>query len=168
MDRPTWDNWLMSLALVVSSRSTDESTKHGAILCDSKYRILGVGYNGFPRGSNDNQMPQDRPIKYDHIIHAEANCLLNSQNLLLGEDYTMYVTGFPCPGCFLLMCQAGVKNIVYGPVQSACVDKDRISLVKNLAASRNMLLRYYGGPFVIHLLAGKNLENNINPFDFDN
>lgn len=160
----------MSLALVVASRSPDISTKHGALICNARHQILGVGYNGFPRGSRDSLKPQDRPAKYDHIIHAEANCLLNSQNLLSGCGYTVYVTGFPCPGCFNLMVQAGVEQIVYGPITSACIDSGKVQLVKEEAQDRGVVLRYFGGPLLLEKLPEKYLfvkETKLNPFGYE-
>jgi dCMP deaminase len=138
--RPTWDEWFMALAMVVSSRSTDKSTKHGAVLTNQKKQIIGVGYNGYPRGSDDENLPQNRPAKYDYFLHAEENCLLNSQNLLLGDHYTMYVTGIPCPRCLNQMIQAGVTTIVCGTVQSACVDSQKTELVLSIAKQHNVQL----------------------------
>lgn len=148
--RPNWDDWLMSLAFVVSQRSCDISTKHGAILTNEKHQILGVGYNGFPRGGNDAVLPQHRPEKYGYMVHAEANCLLNSQNLLLSSGYVMYITGMPCTGCMLLMIQSGVKTIVYGPVVSACVNKDEAAIVIHLAEEYKINIY----PFCGELLSG--------------
>ena len=133
LDRPSWDVWFLSLCHLVSMRSHDPDTKHGAILCDKNHRILGVGYNGYPRGSNDSIMPTTRPDKYSVTIHAESNCILNSQNLLLGENYTMYVTGVPCPNCFIMMVQAGVKKIIHSQTQSKCVDLSKVELIHSLA-----------------------------------
>jgi dCMP deaminase len=131
--RPSWDVWFLTICHIISTRSHDPSTKHGAILCDSNHRILGVGYNGYPRGSNDSKMPVTRPEKYDVFLHAENNCLLNSPNLLMGSNYTMYLTGPPCPVCFISMVQAGVKRIIHSQVQSNCVPQDKIDLVQKLA-----------------------------------
>ncbi len=132
-DRPDWDEWLLSIAFLVSLRSPDKSTKHGAVLSNECHQILGIGYNGFIRGSKDNQLPQTRPLKYRYLLHAEVNCILNSQNLLFGKNYTMHITGMPCSNCFLQIAQSRVKKIIYGSVTSRCVDVEQMNIVNDLA-----------------------------------
>ena len=145
MDRPSWDEWFMGMCFWVSRRSPDTSTKHGAVLCDKHHRILGVGYNGFPRGCDDTQLPMTRPLKYLTVIHAETNCLFNSQNLLLGDNYTMYITGFPCSNCFSTMLQFDIRRVVYGPVSSQCINEEQVGLIKDLAEMRSIRLEKYTG-----------------------
>ena len=147
INRPSWEDWFMGMCFWVSLRSPDPSTKHGAILCNSSHQILGVGYNGFPRGCNDGDMPLTRPEKYDIMIHAEENCLLNSQNLILGIGHTMYITGFPCSRCFAKIIQCGIHKVVYGPVPSMCVQEEQIQLVEKLSNSGNVSLEEYMGNF---------------------
>ena len=144
--RPSWDDWFMGMCFWVSLRSPDPSTKHGAILCNDRHQILGVGYNGFPRGCNDENMPLTRPEKYDVIIHAEENCLLNSQNLLMGIGHTMYITGYPCSRCFAKTMQY-VKKVVYGPLTSACVQEEQIELVERMSKNSGVPLEKYAGNF---------------------
>jgi dCMP deaminase len=47
--RITWDQYFMGLALLSAQRSKDARTKIGACIVDSHNRIVGIGYNGFPR-----------------------------------------------------------------------------------------------------------------------
>jgi len=143
LGRPSWDQWFMSMAFLVSTRSPDVSTKHGSVLVNDKKQILGVGYNGFPRGSDDEKIPQTRPLKYLYILHSEVNCLLNSQNLMLSDNYTMYVTGMPCPNCMNQMIQSGVKKIVYGNRVSKCVDKETEEIVKGIAADHGVEMVFF-------------------------
>ena len=49
VSRPSWDEYFMELALVVSKRSTCLRQKVGAIIVKDK-RILATGYNGAPSG----------------------------------------------------------------------------------------------------------------------
>ncbi len=140
MNRPEWDTWFMGMCCLAATRSLDSSTVHGAVICDSNHRLLGIGYNGFPRNCDDSTFPSERPIKYDVTIHAEENCLLNSQNLLMGSQYTMYVTGLPCSRCFIKIMQYDISRVVYGNVVSHCVDIAQHDLVHNLANMRNIKL----------------------------
>lgn len=130
----------MGMCCVAATRSPDSSTCHGAVVCDSNHRLKGIGYNGFPRGCDDSRFPTDRPQKYDVTIHAESNCLLNSENLSMGSNYTMYVTGMPCSRCFIKIMQYDITRVVYGNVISRCVDESQSKLVLELAAMRKIKL----------------------------
>ena len=50
----------MSIALVTSLKSKDLNTKVGAVLVDRDNHIVGTGYNGFPKGVDDEQLPSGR------------------------------------------------------------------------------------------------------------
>ena len=49
MSRPSWDEYFLQIATLVSSRSTCLRRKVGAVIVKDK-RILTTGYNGVPRG----------------------------------------------------------------------------------------------------------------------
>lgn len=108
--RPSWTDYFLGLAKVVSQRSHDMQTQHGCVITDSNNRILGVGYNGFPRGLNDNQLPNIRPDKYPWMIHAERNALSNC--IVRPENGTAYVTGQCCNDCIMALWQEGVTTVV--------------------------------------------------------
>jgi dCMP deaminase len=139
-DRPDWHSYLMSLACLVSMRSPDPSTKHGAVIVDSKHRILGLGYNGFPRGGKSGY-PVTRPEKYNYVVHSELNALLNCNTST--EGATVYVTGLPCNHCMIAMAQAGIEVIVYGRVGSAMVPVEVQEMTEFIAANHNIALVPY-------------------------
>ena len=112
----SWDTYFMGVALLSSYRSKDPSTKVGACIVNEQKRIIGIGYNGFPFGCDDDQFPWDREgdyldCKYPYVVHAEPNAILNSTTSLQGA--TLYVTLFPCNECAKLIIQSGIKEIVY-------------------------------------------------------
>jgi dCMP deaminase len=110
MERPSWTNYFLGLAKVVSQRSHDSQTQHGCVITDSNNRVLGIGYNGFPRGLDDKLLPNTRPEKYPWMIHAERNALSNC--LVRPEDGIAYVTGQCCNDCAMALWQEGVTTIV--------------------------------------------------------
>ena len=110
MSRPDWTNYFLGLAKVISQRSHDIHTQHGCVITDSKNRILGVGYNGFPRGLVDKDLPTNRPEKYKWMIHAERNALSNC--IVRPENGIAYVTGQCCNDCMISMWQEGITKIV--------------------------------------------------------
>jgi len=110
MQRPNWIDYFLGLAKVVSQRSHDLQTQHGCVITDRHNRILGLGYNGFPRGLDDTLLPKTRPDKYPWMIHAERNALSNC--IIRPENGIAYVTGQCCNDCIMALWQEGVTRIV--------------------------------------------------------
>lgn len=108
--RPDWNNYFLGLAKVVSQRSHDIHTQHGCVITDRNNRILGVGYNGFPRGLEDSKLPTSRPEKYDWMVHAERNALSNC--IVRPDNGVAYVTGQSCCDCIMALWQEGVTKVV--------------------------------------------------------
>lgn len=108
---PSWADYFLSIAKVVSTRSKDSQTQVGAVLT-SDNRIIATGYNSFPPNMDDTILPNMRDLKYDWMSHAEKSCILNSTHPIhqLNEP-TIYITMPPCFFCLQLMVQAGIKNI---------------------------------------------------------
>ena len=112
----TWDEYFMGFAKLSARRSKDPNTTVGACIVNTKKRIVGIGYNGFPYGCHDKDFPWGREgdfldTKYPYVVHAEPNAILNSTTKL--DDATLYVTLFPCNECAKLIIQSGIKEIVY-------------------------------------------------------
>jgi deoxycytidylate deaminase len=107
----------MVQAIWAKTRSPDTSTQCGCVIINSRGCIVGQGYNGYPRGVNDDKMPQMRPEKYPPILHSEENAILNSTGDL--EDATLYVSGPPCTHCWAHIIQKGIKRVVYGPITTS-------------------------------------------------
>lgn len=105
----------MRLAREISTWSRDPSTKIGAVIVNDERRILATGYNGFPRGIDDNEERlNDREQKYSLIVHGEMNALMNA--LYSGvsvKGATIYVWGLPiCAECTKNVIQAGIARVV--------------------------------------------------------
>lgn len=114
----------MVQALWAKVRSPDVSTQHGCIIVNSDKQIAGQGYNGYPRGVDDDKMPQTRPEKYGPILHADENAILNSNEFL--EGATMYITGPPCTHCWAQIIQKRIDRVVIGPIRSKSADSAHI------------------------------------------
>lgn len=114
----TWDEYFMGVALLSAKRSKDPHTKVGACIINSRKRIVGIGYNGFPLGCDDDEFPwnsessSELDTKYPYVVHAEANAILNSTVQSL-DGATIYVSLFPCNDCAKLIIQSGIKKIIY-------------------------------------------------------
>ena len=133
MKRPTKDEYYMHVAYVVSERSLDPRTKHGCISVSQEGSILSTGYNGPPRGVNDNLVPLTDPEKYLYMIHCEANCIYNvAMNGTALKGCTFYVTGIPCPKCLQAMYQVGAEEIVMLERESVSTDDDWYEMIRFL------------------------------------
>jgi len=100
----------MGLARYISGESKDPSTQVGCAVLDPKGRVMGLGYNGFPRGIQDDERLGDRAKKYPMIVHAEANAILNARGGV--EGGTLFCTAVPCSTCAGLIIQAGIVEVV--------------------------------------------------------
>lgn len=117
-DYINWDQYFMGVALLSAERSKDPSTQVGACIVGEDNRILSMGYNGMPRGCDDDDMPWGRDgaaldSKYVFVCHAELNAILNYHGTGNLKGARVYVTLFPCNECAKAIIQAGITKIVY-------------------------------------------------------
>lgn len=99
--------------------STCGKKKYAAVLLDDLDHVVGMGYNGGPRGTKhceDGGCPRliedsKSGSNYDNCIaiHAEANALLHS-------DYStkpkkIYVNGPPCFSCAKLIINSTIQSV---------------------------------------------------------
>lgn len=150
--RPCWTDYFMAFAELAAVRSHDPDTKHGAVIVDTKCRILGIGYNGFPRGGDESRYSTERPDKYAVMVHAELNAILNCNTR--PEGATLYVTGCPCPRCMLTIIQSGIVRVVFGKRISVMVGDDERGGVSLLARNHGVELIEYLADGVALLLSG--------------
>jgi dCMP deaminase len=114
--RASWDEYFMSIAQVVATRSTGPRKYVGAVIVRNR-TILSTGYNGSIRGmphcSDVGHMMEDGHCVA--TIHAEANAIIQAaRNGVMIEGATNYVTASPCWSCFKQLANAGVTRICYG------------------------------------------------------
>ena len=137
--KPEWDEYFMSMAVLISMRSIDPSQKNGCVIVDDNKKVLSIGYNGFPRGSKDELIPLTRPEKYLFIEHAEKNAILNKQFDI--KDSTLYNVGFPCLPCFRSIIQSGIKRVVYlDKIKSRVISEEDEEAINKLMIGRKDLV----------------------------
>jgi len=112
----SWDEYFMGVALLSAKRSKDPNTNVGACIVTPDKKIVGTGYNGFPLGCSDDNLPWAREgslfdTKYAYVCHAELNAILNSTRNL--NECSIYVALFPCNECAKAIIQSGIKEVVY-------------------------------------------------------
>ena len=107
-----WHQRFLELARHISLWSKDPSTKCGAIIVDEFGTVVSQGYNGFPRGMSDSiERYADRDFKYDHVIHAEMNAIVNAKQAIDGH-YLYVWPMLPCIRCAAMVAQTNVKMVI--------------------------------------------------------
>ena len=122
-ERPSYDEYFMEMAHVVSKRSTCQRRKVGAILVKDKH-ILSTGYNGAPKGlkhcsevgclRENLDVPSGERHELCRGLHAEQNAII--QAAVFGtsiKDSVLYCTNTPCVVCVKMLINAGVNEIVF-------------------------------------------------------
>jgi dCMP deaminase len=121
--RPSWDDYFMQIAGVVSTRSTCLRRQVGAVIVKDR-RILATGYNGAPQGirhcgevgclREEQAVPSGEKHELCRGLHAEQNAVI--QAALHGVTIagsTLYSTHKPCSLCAKILINAGVSEIRY-------------------------------------------------------
>lgn len=142
----SWEDYFMSVAFLSAMRSKDPSTQVGATIVNDEKKIVGIGYNGFPKGCSDDELPWGKTdddkfnTKYMYVCHAEMNAILNKNTSDI-KDCTMYVALFPCNECAKMIIQSGLKEIVYFSDKHA--EKDSTKASKRMLDMTGIKYRQY-------------------------
>lgn len=116
-DNLNWDEYFMGIAILSAKRSKDPSTQVGACIVDPNNKVVSIGYNGMPRGVDDDQIPwghgEGLESKYLYVCHAEFNAILNTRDGSALNGCRIFVTLFPCNECTKAIIQTGIKEVIY-------------------------------------------------------
>ena len=112
--RPSWDEYFLKVAMLVSERATCPRMHCGCVLVKDK-QIRSTGYNGSIPG--DGHCEEEGCIIVDNhcirTIHAEMNAILQcSSHGISTQGSTAYITNMPCTNCAKALITAGIKEIV--------------------------------------------------------
>ncbi len=132
-ERPSWDEYFIEIAKVVSSRSTCIRRKYGAVIVKDNV-IISTGYNGSPRGMincsdintckrKELNVPSGERYELCEAVHAEQNAIING-TLERMKDATIYIAGSeveepgfadgrPCLLCRRMIRNAQIKTVIF-------------------------------------------------------
>jgi dCMP deaminase len=122
-ERPSWDEYFMSIARVVATRSNCVKRKVAALITLDR-RIISTGYNGTPRGvrnCNEGGCPRCNAFAEGGTRLDECLCSHGEENALTQAAYhgvsvrggTLYTTFCPCLICTKMIINAGLLEVVY-------------------------------------------------------
>ena len=120
--RPSWDEYFLSIAKLVATRSTCLRRNVGAVVVKNK-QVLATGYNGAPSGivhceevgcmREELQIPSGQRHELCRALHAEQNAFLQAARHGISLDgSTLYITTQPCSICAKMIINVGIEKIV--------------------------------------------------------
>ena len=113
--RPSWDDYFMATAVLLSTRSPCERLHVGCVLVsggDRSNRLIAAGYNGFLPGTP--HVSRVREWHEQATVHAEQNAVADAARRGSPvEGAVAYVTHYPCINCAKILAAAGIAEIRY-------------------------------------------------------
>ena len=122
--RQSWDEYFMTIAHQVATRSTCLRRHVGAVAVTPSRRIIGTGYNGALPGAphcesvgclrNQLGIPSGQRQEICRAQHAEANiCNYAARYGTSLEGAIIYCTTRPCSTCVKAMVTAGIAKVIF-------------------------------------------------------
>ncbi len=122
-ERPSWDEYFISIARVVASRSNCVKRRVGAVIAVDR-RIISTGYNGTPRGvrnCNEGGCPRCNSFAEGGTRLDECLCSHAEENAITQAAYhgvsvrggAIYTTLSPCLMCTKMIINAGIEEVAY-------------------------------------------------------
>ncbi len=123
MARPTWEEYFMSIARQVATRSTCLRRQVGCIIVLEK-RIVSTGYNGAPSGlphclevgclREGRGVASGERHELCRGLHAEQNAIIQAaMHGTAVRGGTIFCTHKPCVLCTKMIVNAGIRKICF-------------------------------------------------------
>lgn len=127
-----WHLRFLGLAAHVAQWSRDPDKKVGAVIVRPDKTIASLGFNGFPRGVNDDDARyQNKDLKRELTTHAEINAILHAREPMHG--YYLYVWPLaPCVRCAAAIIQSGISHVVTVPLKDDSTWRDTLALAQSM------------------------------------
>ncbi len=112
----------MRAAYMAALKSTDRSTKNGAILVQEGWNVV-TGYNHHVAGYGDEPGHHERPFKYAVTEHAERDVIFKAAKAgIKTEGLTMVAHWVCCPDCARAIVESGIIQVI---CHKACMNRNR-------------------------------------------
>jgi len=123
MNRPSWNEYFMEIALLVRKRSTCLRRQIGCVIVNDK-KVMATGYNGPPSGLRHcidigclrvkMGIPSGERHELCRALHAEQNAII--QAAIFGVNIrgsVVFCTHFPCSLCAKMLINVKASKIYY-------------------------------------------------------
>jgi len=136
-----WDHRFLGLARQIASWSKDPSTQVGSVIVDPMLRIVATGFNGLPSGVEDTiERLSDRSIKYDMVVHAERNAIIDAKRDLSGTSLYVWPI-MPCSVCAAMIIQTGIAEVIAVETDDQrLIESCRFELTREMFSEANVRL----------------------------
>jgi dCMP deaminase len=152
MDKTNWDERWLAEAGIKGSWSKDRSRKVGSVIVNERNVEVSTGWNGFPRGVNDEiEARHQRPLKYLWSVHSEVNAIYNAAaEGRATKGCRIYQTLFPCAGCAQAIIQSGlVEVITVEPDWNDATYAEQFAVSREMLTEAGVKIRYVKGDILI-------------------
>ena len=138
MKRPSWDQYFMDIAQVVSLRGNCLKRKVGAVIVKNK-RVMSSGYNGTPKGVKNcyeggcercnSLIPSGEALGICICSHAEENAIVQAAYHGVSTfGAVIYITYSPCITCAKMIINSGIEEVVYN--EAYTIEDEPLSLLR--------------------------------------
>jgi len=132
--RPNWEDFFLGISADFSSRAPCLRRQFGAVITDTKNRVVSGGYCGAPRNVKncidegycyriENKIPSGQNYEICVSLHAEENAMLFADDRSRLEGSILYIAGWdvakgepttnpPCIHCAKMIIQVGIERVV--------------------------------------------------------
>jgi dCMP deaminase len=121
--RPPWDQYFMTIARDVATRSTCLRRQVGAVIVKER-RLLTTGYNGAPAGISHctektclrmiYNVPSGERHELCRGLHAEQNAIIQAATYGVPiAGASIYVTHQPCSICTKMLINSGITTFIF-------------------------------------------------------
>ncbi|RJP32871.1 MAG: cytidine deaminase [Actinobacteria bacterium] len=123
MTRPSWEEYFMSIARQVATRSTCQRRQVGCIIVLGK-RIVSTGYNGAPSGlphceevgciRDSKGIASGERHELCRGLHAEQNAIIQAaMHGTAVRGGSIFCTHQPCILCTKMLINAGIRRVYF-------------------------------------------------------
>ncbi|HEY3757654.1 MAG TPA: cytidine/deoxycytidylate deaminase family protein [Opitutaceae bacterium] len=136
--RPSWDEYFMAMAILISTRSNCERLHVGCVLVTAgprKNRVVAAGYNGYLPGAG--HVSRLRDGHEQATVHAEQNAIADAARRGSSvEGCIAYLTHYPCLNCAKILAAAGILEVRYrldyrnDPLVSALLEDSGVKILQ--------------------------------------
>jgi dCMP deaminase len=121
IERPSWQEYFMQMAILASKRSTCLRRAVGAVLVRDN-QVISTGYNGSPKHTRhcaetgclraQLDVPSGQKHELCRGVHAEQNAIIQAAiNGSSTRGTTLYCTHQPCSICARLIINAEIRTV---------------------------------------------------------